>query len=175
VFNATTTIYDLFLHVPLPVIRALRNVSYKKILAIRRAQDELDVGADVGGAGDMPIAGRHDSGDATSMDDDGTGELKMALNTLANKLARERAIAEAGGDEHANAGCCGCCPRRPARPAGSLQLGAGAMAPNMPGGAAGGGGAAASGKDAARRYHHQNNSKWTILGRLLVPIVMYMA
>jgi len=190
VFDANDTIFGLFLEVPLSVVRALRTVSFKKLVAIRRAQDESEGGIDVAGAGDLPeagmagvqrVVGTVDDDGALSTDDDGTAELRAALNALVNKAARERALVEAGytvasrrvsrgGRSGVQVGLCGrCCACCTTRGSGLATSGAGLGVPATPTSLAAG----AGDKD-KRRYHRVGSMRCATLTRFLAPVALYL-
>lgn len=110
VFNMAKSrqaVFQVFIAVPLPIVRALKATVQKRIDAIQRAEDENDVGVDIAGAG-SELDQDDDDADLKALlkqsrangfksgeeDEDAGAELKTAVNAAMNASAAAQAASQ---------------------------------------------------------------------------------
>lgn len=98
VLTAKTAIFEVFIEVPLPIIKSLRASVYKRILAIAKADDEAAMGIDIGGKGEVGLADDHD--DANN--DQGGGASPTDNNN--NSGGKKRRRGSLGDDDEDDVG-----------------------------------------------------------------------
>jgi len=114
---ARHAVFVVFLDVPVVVVRALAARVVEKVNALRRAEDEEDVGMDIGGEGDVegrpdfnalgPAGGDKGRGGGVG----GAGEvitdpLMAALQSVSRQAAHRRAVAGASANSGGGRRCC---------------------------------------------------------------------
>lgn len=119
VMNSKQSIFDTFLEVPVPIVRALKARVYKRILAIERAEDENEAGIDIAGAGVVDMEDAHTKIRFNAEDHDELGELHgdketidsgltAAINADQNRRVRAVAIDDDDEGEEGYQGWCSC-------------------------------------------------------------------
>lgn len=117
VLQSKQSIYDTFLEVPVPVVKALHKRVSTKIAALARAAEQAELGIDIGATDDVDD-GDHDKVLLIHNDDSASdggvsaaSGLTAALNAEANKRTQQLQRVHTGDDNDADdgySGACGC-------------------------------------------------------------------
>lgn len=90
-------VFDTFIQVPLPIVRALRATVHKRIAALQQAEAEAEVGIDIGGKGDE-FADDHDETGDDNAEENLKGLLKQQREAM-RAVAKGKPVSTKGADD----------------------------------------------------------------------------